>query len=65
MEIAGLDGAYGEWGSDFRDWAIGVANGPEPTSWREGLEDLEEDSDAAEATGTHGSDEPSTEDRGG
>jgi hypothetical protein len=65
MEIAGLDGACGEWGSDFRDWAIEVANGPEPTFWREGLEDLEEDSDTAEAARTDGSDEPSTEDRSG
>jgi hypothetical protein len=48
MEIAGLDGAYGEWGSDFRAWAIEVANGPEPAFWREMLEDLEEDGEAAE-----------------
>ena len=27
MEIAGLDGVYGEWGSGFRDWALGVAGG--------------------------------------
>jgi hypothetical protein len=59
MEIAGLDGAYGEWGPDFRDWAIGVANGPEPTFWREGLEDLEDGADAAEAPPTDGSDRPS------
>ncbi|MGA2928616.1 MAG: hypothetical protein ABSG43_22020 [Solirubrobacteraceae bacterium] len=65
MEIAGLDGAHGEWGADFRDWAIEVANGPEPTFWREGLEDLEEDSDAAGAPRSDGLDEPSTEARGG
>jgi hypothetical protein len=65
MEIAGLDGAYGEWGSDFRDWAIAVANGPEPTFWREGLEDLEEEGDAAEATDTDSSDDPSTDDLAG
>jgi hypothetical protein len=63
LEIAGLDGAYGEWGSDFRDWAIEVANGPEPAFWREGLEDLEEDGDAAEAARTDGSDGPSGEER--
>jgi hypothetical protein len=65
LEIAGLDGAYRERVSDFRDWAIEVANGPEPRFWREGLEDLEKDSDAAEAPRTDGPDEPSTDDRVG
>jgi hypothetical protein len=36
MEIAGLDGVDVDWD---RDWAIEVANGPEPTFWREGIED--------------------------
>jgi hypothetical protein len=36
VEIAGLDGVDVEWD---RVWAIEVVNGPEPTLWREAIED--------------------------
>jgi hypothetical protein len=36
MEIAGLDGVDADWD---RAWALAVVNGPEPTFWREGIED--------------------------